>query len=140
MSKKLNKIFVSNLEHLLLLKALHESNLEQLLLFRALHESNLEQLLVFKAPREYNPRVEHLPCMDDPRVQSKTSPYFKGSTSPVHESGPQVSPQVGSTSQSTSPIRNNSLFLRLHAGTIHDAKYLPRVNDPQVQSDTSPCF
>ena len=37
-------------------------------------ESNLEQLLVFKATDVEDPQVEHLKCVDDPQVQSETTP------------------------------------------------------------------
>ena len=49
-SKKLNKIFGSDLEH----------------------------LPVFKALRGDNSRVKHLPCMEDPRVQSGTTSCWGG--------------------------------------------------------------
>ena len=49
--------------------------------------------------------------------------------------------------QSTSPIRNTSLFLRLHAGTIHESNpehlvvFKARPGDnPGVQSGITPCF
>ena len=70
-----------------------------------IHESNLEQLLVFKAPPG-----------DYTRVQSRT-PCFQGST----------------RGRSMSPIRKNSLFLRLHAGTIHDS------NPEQLLVFKAPC-
>ena len=43
-------------------------------------EGGPERLPVFKAPREDNPQVEHLPCVDNPQVQSGTTPCFQGST------------------------------------------------------------
>ena len=49
--------------------------------------------------------------------------------------------------RSTSPIRNTSLFLRLHTGTIHESypEHLlvfkaPRGDNPRVQSGTPPSF
>ena len=97
------------------------SDLEHLPIFKALCESNPEQLLVFKAPRGDAPRVEHVPLVDDQRVQSGTTPRF-----------------YGSTSRSTSQILNNSLFVRIHAGTIHES------NTSHAwtihESGTIPCF
>ena len=57
MSKKLNKTFGSDLEHLPIFKALLVADPEQNA--GTIHESNPEHLLVLKAP-----------CGDDPRVQS----------------------------------------------------------------------
>ena len=44
-------------------------------------------------------------CRDNPQVKSKTSPCFQDFT----------------WGQSTSPIWNTSLFLRIHAGTFHNS-------------------
>ena len=96
--KKLNKIFGSDLKHLLV--------------FKALSKSNPEQLLVFRAHSGDDPRVKHLPRVDNPQVQFGTNPCFKGSTS---------------------PIRNNSSFLlRLHAGTIHESNTSHKSNLEQL--------
>ena len=83
---------------------------------------------------------EHLPSSmpdwsrtereDEPWVQSWTPPFF-----------------CSLRGQSTSPIRNTSLFLRLHAGTINEsnAEHLlvfkaPCGDDQGVQSGTPSCF
>ena len=73
---------------------IHESNTSHVW---TILESNQEHLLVFKATRV---------C---PRVQSVKTPWFLGSTRV------QSMSQTPSTRwRSTSPIRKNSLFLRLH--------------------------
>ena len=130
---------------------------------------------ITKAPKFYTSSAGNANyitmSMVDSRVQPGTPPYFKIST----------------RGRSTSPIRNNSLFLRFHvwtihksktsrawtihksnlehllvlrlqAGTIHDSnpkqlllfkaqhvdkprvKYLPCVDNPQVQSGSPPFF
>ena len=49
--------------------------------------SDLEHLPVFKALRGHNPRVEHLPRVDNPCVQSGPTPQFSGSMSRAHKLG-----------------------------------------------------
>ena len=62
-SKKLNKIFGSNLEHLRIFKALRGADPEQNA--GTIHEPNREDLPIFKVPRG-----------DDPQFQSGTPPRF----------------------------------------------------------------
>ena len=50
-----------------------------------------ERLPAVKAPREDDPRVEHLSCVDNPRVNSRTTPRFRA----PREDDPQV--QSGTT-------------------------------------------
>ena len=79
---------------------------------RTIHKSNPEHLLVFKAPRGA-----------DPQVQSGTPFLFRLHAGTNHESNPEplIVFKAPPRGQSTSPIQNTSLFLRLHGGTIKES-------------------
>ena len=118
MCQKTNKTFGSDLEHLPGFEALHVADPEQNA--GMINESNLKHFLVFKAQ-----------CGVDPRVLYGQPPCFKGST----------------WGRFMSPIRNTSLFIRLHAETIQKcnpdhlvAFKAPCGEDPQVQFGTPPYF
>ena len=82
----------------------HESNTSHVLTF---HGCNLEQLLVFKALRVdecTSPPVEHLACVDDPRLGGGTGLQMRRNASKWLSMG-----SIGSKLVNKGPIGSNCL-------------------------------
>ena len=54
-------------------------------------------------PRENNPRVGHLPSVDNPQVQSGTSPRFRAPCDDDPQVQPGSTPRIGRSGIQTSP-------------------------------------
>ena len=111
------------------------------------HGCNLEQILFLRLYESVDectsPLVKHLPRVDDPFMQSRTTPLFRALQvgRRVHQSTSRTPPTHG---QSMYAIQNNSSFLR-HFELVDErtsplAEHLPRVADPCMQSRMTPRF
>ena len=83
----------------------------------------------FQAPHGDDPQIENLPRLDNLRVQSRTTPRFKGFTSWVHELGPMISGQMRG-------LKINSVGVRQHAYNIKNYEYCDYKNDPAKRAES----
>ena len=122
----------------------HQSNTSHTWTF---HRCNLEQLLVLKA-LQVGGRVHQSTSQTPPTcgrsmyaIQNISSFRALRVGQRVHQSTSRTPPMRG---QSMYAIQNNSLFLGLYESvnecTSPLVKHLPRVDDPCMQSRTTPCF
>ena len=100
-----------------------------------IHVCNPEQLLVFGLFRVGRRDSSEFPRVDDPCMQSRTTTPFKGSS----ESFGQTLP---SSHTWTIHVCNQEelLILRLFRVGWRDSSGFPCVDDPCMQSGTTPCF
>ena len=103
----------------------------------------MDHFPVFKALRGADPEKNVSIIQSNPIRNS--SLLLRLHAGKMHESNPEH--QLVFKSSRMSLIRKTSLFLRLHAGTIHESKpehlfvlKAPCLDDPCVQSGTTPCF
>ena len=82
-----------------------------------------------------SPPVEHLPRVDNPCMQSGTTPCYRALCSCSTRLF-----QVPMRGRSMYAIRNNSSFLGLLRVGQQDSSKFPRVDNPCMQSGTTPCF